>query len=84
MSKSVMSLIAGTVLLALMPLAALAADTPQKPYVPLDKSLTQLRADFNANVGSNIVRFDPAIADALPTSEAVLAAASRSSIGSVA
>jgi hypothetical protein len=51
MSKSVMSLIAGTVLLALMPLAALAADTPQKPYVVLDKSLSQLRADFNANVG---------------------------------
>jgi hypothetical protein len=50
MSKSVMSLIAGTVLLA-MPLGASAADAPQKPYVVLDKSLSQLRADFNANVG---------------------------------
>jgi hypothetical protein len=51
MSKSMMSLIAGIALLALMPLAASAADAPQKPYVVLDKSLSQLRADFNANVG---------------------------------
>jgi len=51
MLKSSISLMAGTVLLALMPLAALAADAPQKPYVVLDKSLSQLRADFNASVG---------------------------------
>ena len=46
-----LSLTAATVLLALMPLAAPAADAAQKPYVVLDKSLSQLRADFNANVG---------------------------------
>ncbi len=51
MLKSSMSLIAATTLLAVMPLAVLAADTQKKPYVVLDKSLSQLRADFNANVG---------------------------------
>ena len=59
MSKSSISLIVGTALLALMPLAASPADAPQKqqepnaqkPYVVLDKSLTRLRADFNTNVG---------------------------------
>lgn len=51
MSKSLISLICATALLTLVPVAVLAADAPQKPYVVLDKSLTQLRADFNANVG---------------------------------
>ena len=51
MPKSLVSQIAGTALLALMPFAALPADAPQKPYVVLDKSLSQLRAGFNANVG---------------------------------
>jgi hypothetical protein len=51
MSKSLVSQIAGTALLALMPFAALSANAPPKPYVVLDKSLSQLRADFNANVG---------------------------------
>src|ERR1700756_4847291 len=51
MSKSLVSQIPGAALLALMPFAALPADAPQKPYVVLDKSLSQLRADFNANVG---------------------------------
>src|SRR6266849_10944533 len=59
MFKSSISLIVGTALLALMPLAASPADAPQKqqkpyaqnPYVVLDKSLSRLRADFNANVG---------------------------------
>src|SRR6202047_1946341 len=51
MSKSIVSLIVGTALLALVPLAVSAADAPQKPYVVLDKSLSQLRADFNANAG---------------------------------
>src|SRR2546422_1327873 len=51
MSKYLMSLIIGTALLALMPLGALAADAPQIPYVVLDQTLSQLRADFNANVG---------------------------------
>ena len=51
MSKSLVSQIAGTALLALMPFAALPASAPPKPYVVLDKSLSQLRADFNANVG---------------------------------
>ncbi len=45
------SVLAGIALLLLMPLAVLAAEAPQKPYVVLDKSLSQLRADFNANVG---------------------------------
>jgi len=51
MPKSLVSQIAGTALLAFMPFAAVPADAPQKPYVVLDKSLSQLRADFNANVG---------------------------------
>ena len=51
MSKSIVSLIIGTALLVLVPLAVSAADAPQKPYVVLDKSLSQLRADFNANAG---------------------------------
>jgi hypothetical protein len=51
MPKSIVSLIIGTALLALVPLAVSAADAPQKPYVVLDKSLSQLRADFNANAG---------------------------------
>ena len=51
MLKSLVSQVAGTTLLALMPFAALPADAPQKPYVVLDKSLSQLRADFNANAG---------------------------------
>jgi len=51
MSKSLKSLILVTALLALMPLAASPADAPQKSYVVLDKSLSRLRADFNANVG---------------------------------
>src|SRR5713101_3649813 len=50
MSRTI-SVLAGVSLLLLAPLAALAADAPQKPYVVLDKSLSQLRADFNANVG---------------------------------
>src|ERR1700730_11125109 len=51
MSKSLLSQIAGTALLALMPFAALPANAPPKPYVVLDKNLSELRADFNANVG---------------------------------
>jgi hypothetical protein len=51
MSKSLVSQTAGTALLALIPFAALPANAPLKPYVVLDKSLSQLRADFNANVG---------------------------------
>jgi hypothetical protein len=51
MSKSLTSLIAGTALLAVVPWTAVAAGAPQQPYVVLDKSLSQLRADFNANVG---------------------------------
>jgi hypothetical protein len=51
MSKSLMPLIAAAVLLTFVPLAAFAVAAPQKPYVVLDKSLGQLRADFNANVG---------------------------------
>ena len=51
MLKSLISLIASTGFLTFVPLAAPAADAPQKPYVVLDKSLSQLRADFNANVG---------------------------------
>ena len=51
MFKSVSLLLAGTALLALLPPAAF-ADTPAKSQiVVLDKSLSQLRADFNANAG---------------------------------
>jgi hypothetical protein len=38
-------------LLAVTPLASWSADAPQKPYVVLDKSVSRLRTDFNANVG---------------------------------
>lgn len=51
MSKILTSQIAGAALLALIPWVVSVAETPQKPYVVLDKSLSQLRADFNANVG---------------------------------
>src|ERR1700736_1131556 len=51
MSKTLKSLIVVPALLALMPLAASPADAPQKSYVVLDKSLSRLRADFNAHVG---------------------------------
>src|SRR6266436_1499271 len=51
MSKFLVSLIVGCTLLAVMPFAASPADVPQKPYVVLDKNLSQLRADFNANLG---------------------------------
>ncbi len=51
MSKSLLSLIVGTALVGLVPLATLAAEAPPKPYVVLDKSLSRLRADFNANAG---------------------------------
>jgi hypothetical protein len=49
--KSTLAWIAGAALALLPPLVARSADTSQKPYVVLDKSLGQLRADFNANVG---------------------------------
>ena len=51
MSKSLIASLASVVLLTLVPFAGSAADTQQKPYVVLDKSLSQLRADFNANAG---------------------------------
>ena len=51
MSKSLRSLIAATALLTFVPLAVLAGDALQKPYVVLDTNLSRLRADFNANVG---------------------------------
>jgi hypothetical protein len=49
--KSMLALVLGTVLTVLPPLVARSADTSPQPYVVLDKSLRQLRADFNANVG---------------------------------
>jgi hypothetical protein len=51
MWKSSIPLIAANALLTFIPLAALGASASQTPYVVLDKSLSQLRADFNANVG---------------------------------
>lgn len=51
MSKSLLSLIVATALVGLVSLATLAAEPAPKPYVVLDKSLSRLRADFNANVG---------------------------------
>jgi len=53
MSKSFMSQMVCTALLVFTSLGVSHADAPQtqKPYVVLDKSLSQLRADFNANVG---------------------------------
>ncbi|HEV2442359.1 MAG TPA: hypothetical protein VGT07_07535 [Steroidobacteraceae bacterium] len=50
MLKPFVSLIAGAAM-ALTPLAAWAAESQHKPYVVLDRSLSQLRADFNANAG---------------------------------
>jgi hypothetical protein len=51
MWKSSIPLIAASTLLTFIPLAALGTDASQTPYVVLDKTLSQLRADFNANVG---------------------------------
>lgn len=51
MSTQVRSRILAAMLLALIAWGAQAADTGHKPYVVLDKSLSQLRADFNANAG---------------------------------
>lgn len=50
MLKPFVSLVAGAVMV-LAPLAAWSAESQHKPYVVLDKSLSQLRADFNANAG---------------------------------
>jgi hypothetical protein len=50
MSKP-LALLTGLLCVMLAPLAAWSAGSPQRPYVVLDKSLAQLRADFNANVG---------------------------------
>lgn len=51
MFKPIVAVVLGAAVSALTPLAARSADAPHKPYVVLDKSLSQLRADFNANVG---------------------------------
>ena len=51
MSKSFLPSLLAVALLTFVPTAAPAADAPHKSYVVLDKSLSQLRADFNANVG---------------------------------
>src|SRR5262249_33240227 len=51
MFKSTLALVTGAALSVLAPLVARSADTSQKPYVVLDESLGQLRADFNANAG---------------------------------
>src|SRR5260221_14759084 len=51
MSKPVLAVFTGLLWLAPTPFAAWSADSQQKPYVVLDKSLSRLRADFNANVG---------------------------------
>lgn len=50
MLKPFVSLIAGAAM-ALTPLAAWSAESQHKSYVVLDRSLSQLRADFNANAG---------------------------------
>jgi hypothetical protein len=49
--KSTLAVVTAAALAVLPPLVARSADTSQKPYVVLDKSLGQLRADFNSNVG---------------------------------
>jgi hypothetical protein len=46
-----LALVLGAALAVLPPPVAWSADTSQKPYVVIDKSLAQLRADFNSNVG---------------------------------
>jgi hypothetical protein len=51
MSKSMLAAFACASLLAVTPVTAWSADPALKPYVVLDKSLGQLRTDFNANVG---------------------------------
>ena len=50
MLKPFVALVAGAVMI-LTPLAAWSAEPQHKPYVVLEKSLSQLRADFNANAG---------------------------------
>jgi hypothetical protein len=51
MLKATLALVIGTALAVPLPRVARSANTSEKPYVVLDKSLGQLRADFNANVG---------------------------------
>jgi hypothetical protein len=50
MSRFLVTVLSGVALLMLTPLEA-SAQGVAKPYVVLDKSLSQLRADFNVNVG---------------------------------
>ena len=50
MLKPFVSVIASAAMV-LTPLAAWSAESQHKPYVVLDRSLSQLRADFNANTG---------------------------------
>jgi hypothetical protein len=51
MIKTVPAMFAGLLWLVVTPFIAWSADSPQKPYVVLDSSLSQLREDFNANAG---------------------------------
>jgi hypothetical protein len=51
MVKTVPAVFAGLLWLVVTPFIAWSADAPQKPYVVLDSSLSQLREDFNANAG---------------------------------
>jgi hypothetical protein len=46
-----LALITAAAVAVLPPSVARSADTSQKPYVVLDESLRELRADFNSNVG---------------------------------
>jgi len=51
MFKSTLAVVVGAAVAVFTPLVAPSADTSHKPYAVLDKSLGQLRTDFNANVG---------------------------------
>jgi hypothetical protein len=51
MLKSMLASFVGLLCLVLTPFIAWSADSPQRPYVLLDNSLSRLRADFNANAG---------------------------------
>jgi hypothetical protein len=51
MSRFALALLTGLLWLVLTPPATRSEESPSKPYVVLDRSLSRLRADFNANVG---------------------------------
>ena len=64
-------------LLALGPLAASPLEGSSKPYVVLDQTLSQLRADFNANVGKLRMLYMSGYTDSVVVSQGIEEGGSR-------